>query len=187
MVLTPAFVAGNARASFVYSVAPVTTSTNFGAGSNLTVSAPFGGGNSGVMAGIQTISLGQVTASTTTAPPASDSGNIPLAPLVVKIINQNGGGQGSFIVNGTFNVTAINTSGVTSTYTPGALPPSLILGSYTYTLSNPVYTAPTPTLPGSLTYRITEVGPAVPEPSSFVLAGMGITMVGAMASRRRKA
>ena len=65
--------AGDARANFNYSVAPVTTSTNFGSGSNLTVTGFNNGAASAGLVGTQTINLAQVTQTSTTAALATDS------------------------------------------------------------------------------------------------------------------
>ena len=92
MALVSSCVVGDARAAFTYSVAPVTTSTNFGVGSNLTVTAFNNGATSGVLTGSSGINVGQITQTSTTVFPATDTAKIPLAPLVITINNQNGGG-----------------------------------------------------------------------------------------------
>src|SRR5258708_12184525 len=89
MALVSSCVVGDARASFTYSVAPVTTSTNFGAGSNLTVTAFGNGAASGVMTGSSGINVGQITQTSTTVAPATATPNLPLAPPVLTINNQN--------------------------------------------------------------------------------------------------
>src|SRR5206468_843813 len=110
---------------------PVLTNTSFGVGSNLTVTAANNGANSGVLSGSQSLLFGTVTQSSTTVQPSTDLGNIPLAPLVITIINQNGGGNGAFVVNGTFVVTRSDTSGFLSTFSAGSIsPPSLTLGAF---------------------------------------------------------
>jgi len=186
-VLSLAVLAPAARASFIYTVAPVITNTNFGVGSNLTVTAANNGANSGVLSGSQSLLFGTITQSSTTVQPSTDLGNIPLAPLVITINNQNGGGSGAFVVNGTFVVTRSDTSGFLSTFSPGSIsPPSLTLGAFTYTLSSPVYVSPTRTAGtnanGSLSYTINET--SVPEPSSFAMLGLAIVAL-ALAPRRR--
>jgi PEP-CTERM motif len=179
----------DARASFTYSVAPVTTSTNFGAGSNLTVTAFNNGATSGVLSGTQNINVAQITQTSTTAPPATDTASIPLAPLVITINNQNGGGSGAFTVNGGINVTRSDTGGAASIFTPGLITPSsLTLDGFIYTLSTASYSPPTIQSGlsgnGSLGYTVTET--AVPEPTSFALAGMGFAALGACVYRRRR-
>ncbi|WP_157898732.1 PEP-CTERM sorting domain-containing protein [Luteitalea pratensis] len=70
--------------------------------------------------------MGTILQTSTTVQPATDTVNIPLAPLVITITNQNGGGSGAFVVNGNIAVTRSDTSGFLSTFVPGSVnPPSL--------------------------------------------------------------
>ena len=182
---------GDARAGYTYMVAPVTTSTNFGTGSNLTVTAFNNGAVSGILSGDQTLNLAQITQTSTTVSPSTDTGSIPLAPLLVTINNVNGGGSGAFTINGTFNITRSDTTGASSTFIPGSISPvSLSLDGFVYTLSSPTYSPPTiqsgVSGNGSLGISITERA-AVPEPTSIVLAGMGFATLGVIAYRRRRA
>ncbi|MFO0952673.1 MAG: hypothetical protein U0835_16305 [Isosphaeraceae bacterium] len=99
-----------ARAAFTYSVTPVTTSTNFGAGSNLTISAANGGVTSAVLSGTQIINLAQVTQTSTTVQPATDTAIIALPPLVITITNVGSGTSGNFTLSGQINVTRSDTT-----------------------------------------------------------------------------
>ena len=178
----------DAQASFTYSVAPNSTVNTFG-GSSLTILAFNAGGNSAVLAGTQGINVAQISQTSTTVQPSTDTATISLPPLVVTINNQNGGGSGTFTVNGMINVTRSDTTGAASTFTPGVISPlTLVLGSFSYTLSTPAYSQPTIGAGGngngSLGYTITEA--SVPEPTSFALAGVGFAVVGALAWRRRQ-
>jgi hypothetical protein len=195
MALISSCVVGDARAAFTYSVAPVTTSTNFGSGSNLTVTAFNNGATSGVMTGSSGINVGQITQTSTTVAPATDTANIPLAPLIITINNQNGGGSGAFTVNGTFVVTRSDSSGAFSTFTPGSIaPPTLVLGNFSYTLGLPSYSPPTIGAGGngngSLGYFITEADvptvTAVPEPTSLAMAVGPLALLGIAALRRAR-
>ena len=186
--LSLAVLAPTAHASFIYTVAPVTVSTNFGNGSNLTFIAANNGAASGILSGSQSILLGAVTQSSTTVQPSTDTGSIPLAPLVITINNQNGGGSGAFTVNGFFAVTRSDTTGFDSSFSPGSItPPSLTLGAFTYTLNSPAYLSPTRTVgthaDGSLSYTITETQ-VTPEPATFAMAGLAFAAL-ALARRRR--
>jgi len=177
LVLVSAYAAGEARASFTYSVAPATTSYNFG-GSTLTVGAFNGGAVSPLLSGTQGINVAQISQSSTTAPPATDAGSFALPPLVVTINNQNGGGTGTFTVNGTIVVTRSDTAGAASTFTPGSITPAtLTLGIYLYTLSAPSYSQPTigsgGNGNGALGYTLTETQ-IIPEPSSMLLGLLGL-------------
>ncbi len=178
----------DARATFMYEVAPVTSTTDFGAGSALTVSAFNGGSYSGSLSGTQIINVAQITQTSTTVQPSTDTGSIALAPLIVTIDNLNGGGTGSFTVNGTIIVTRSDTTGAVSSFTPGTItPPTLVLGSFFYTLLNPSYSAPTIGAGGNgnggLSFTITET--FVPEPSSMLLSLLGLPAL--VLFRRRRA
>jgi hypothetical protein len=136
-------VAPAARASFTYSVSPVSLSTNFGAGSNLTINAFNNGGPSPFLDGSQDVLLVHVTNTSTTVAPPTDTASVS-GSVTVTINNLNGGGSGSFVVAGTIVVTRSDTLGAASTFTlTSILPPMLILGAFDYTLSNPVYIPPT--------------------------------------------
>lgn len=176
-----------AQASFTYSVAPATSSTNFGAGSTLTVTAFSGGGTSGTLSGTQNLNLASVTITTTTAPPATDTGTIALAPLVVTINNQNGGGSGTFTVAGDIVVTRSDTGGTVSSFTLTSIIPSVLkLGSWSYSLTAPTYSGPTVMAPqGSLGITIMES--AVPEPASMALMGIGVVVLAGYGLRRKRA
>lgn len=175
-----------ARASFTYSVAPINTITPFGAGSTMTVAAFNGGGVSGTLSGVQIINLAQITQSSTTVPPATDTSlGIPVN-LTVTINNLNGGGSSNFVVSGNIVVTRSDTQGAASTFNlVSVLPPVLNLGGFLYTLSSPSYAAPTIQAGvsgnGSLSMLITET----PEPASVALMGIGTAALAGLAIRRR--
>jgi hypothetical protein len=175
-----------ARASFTYSVAPVNTVTPFGAGSTLTVAAFNGGVASGTLSGIQNINLAQITQTSTTVPPATDtSPGIPVV-LTVTINNLNGGGSSNFVVSGNIVITRSDTQGAASTFVLGSIvPAALNLGSFVYTLGATSYAPPTIQAGvsgnGSLSILITET----PEPASIALMGIGTAALAGLAIRRR--
>ena len=188
LVLVSAAAVSDARASFTYSVAPASTTNNFG-GSSLTVAAFNGGAASGTLAGVQSINVAKISQTSTTVSPATDTGSFGLPPLIITVNNLNGGGSGTFTVNGTIVVTRSDTTGAASTFTPGAITPAVLtLGAFSYTLSSPAYSPPTigggGNGAGALGYTITEA--SVPEPTSFALAGIGFAVVGALSWRRRQ-
>ena len=188
LVLFSAAAVSDARASFTYSVAPASTTYNFG-GSSLVVAAFNGGATSTILSGTQSINAAQITQTSTTVSPATDTGSFGLPPLILTVNNLNGGGSGTFTVNGTIVVTRSDTTGAASTFTPGAITPAVLtLGAFSYTLSSPSYSPPTIQAGGngngSLGYTITEA--SVPEPTSFALAGIGFAVVGALSWRRRQ-
>ena len=87
LVLVSAAAVSDARASFTYSVAPASTTYTFG-GSTLIVAAFNNGVASPVLAGNQSINAAQITQTSTTVAPATDTGSFGLPPLVITINNQ---------------------------------------------------------------------------------------------------
>lgn len=184
-LVTTAALCQTAHAAFTYNVSPLTTSTNFGAGSNLTLSAAFNGAISSPLAGTQIINLAQVTQTSTTVSPATDTATIPFS-LITTITNA--GGSAPITMTGTLNVLRSDTQGAISTFSlTSFLPTPLVLGGFNYTLSSPTYAAPTigagTTANGSLSVMITET--AIPEPASLGVLAMG--GVALLARRRRQA
>ena len=173
-----------AKAAFTYSVAPVNTVTAFGAGSSMTVSAFNGGAPSGNLSGNQIINLAQITQTSTTVPPATDTS--PGIPVLLTVTITNGGGSSAFTVSGNIVVTRSDTQGAASNFVlVSVLPPVINLGGLQYTLGSPSYAAPTISAGvsgnGSLSMLITET----PEPASIALMGIGTAALAGLAIRRR--
>jgi len=193
--------ASDARASFNYSVVVTPTPVVFGAGNTSTyTSTPSftSGSPSGTLTGTQTINIVQTTQTSTrvgTAPfgaGQTDQTTIPNYQAVVTINNLNGGGSANITVLGTLNITRSDTLGANSNYVlTSILPTSITLGQFTYSLSNPTYTAPTIAAGGNagggMSILITEAPvPGVPEPASLVMMGTSVLALGGLSVLRRR-
>jgi hypothetical protein len=125
-----------------------------------------------------------VGASSTTAPPASDSGSVPLSE---NFSITGTPGTLTFTLTGTFSLLAGSTGGIVSTYN-GTI--TNVVGSgYTVTFAG--YAPPSPGS-GSGTFNdgnisLTIIPQTVPEPASVAMLGLGLLSVGGVALRRRMA
>jgi len=181
--------AGNAQASFNYSVTATPSPVSFGAGntSTYTTTPSFTSGSpSGTLGGNQSINLVQTTQSSTRNP-GTDTTSFQLT-IVTTINNLNGGGSSTITLVGTLAVQRSDTTGAQSTFTQTSISPSSItLGGFVYTLSSPTYTAPTigsTPANGGISINITEN--AVPEPASLVMMGTSALVLGGLTVIRRR-
>lgn len=177
-----------AEASFTYSVSLLTTNPSFGSGSSLIVSAYNSGITSPTFSDEQYINLAQVTLSTTTAPPATDTATrfVSLTTTVNNLNGSSGTLTGTIAFSGTINVTRCDTEGAASTFTLSNLTPAtLTLGGYQYTLSNPDYVAPTLGVggPSNGSFYATLTETPIPEPASLSVLAVGAA---ALLCRRRR-
>jgi PEP-CTERM motif len=125
-----------------------------------------------------------VAATSTTAPPASDSGMVTLSE---NFSLTGTPGTMSFTLTGTFLLQNGSTGGILSFY-PGSL--TNIVGSG-YTVAFAGYAPPSPnSTPGSFNdgnISLTIIPNSVPEPASVAMLGLGLLSVGGVALRRRMA
>jgi hypothetical protein len=125
-----------------------------------------------------------VGASSTTAPPASDSGSVVLSE---NFSLTGTSGTETFTLTGTFALTAGSTGGIVSTYS-GTI--TNVVGSG-YTVSFAGYAPPSPGSGAGAfndgNISLTIIPTSVPEPASIAMLGLGLVSVGGLALRRRMA
>jgi len=179
------FAGQSASAAFTYSLSPTSINVGF-SNSSLSIAAYNGGITSPTLSGTQIINLAQITQTSATVPPATDSAIIPFT-FSININNLNGGGSAPFTLTGNINVTRSDTQGAISTFSlTSILPPVITLDSRQYSISSFSYAAPTIQAglsgSGALSAVITET--VIPEPASLMVLGLGAT---ALMARRRRA
>jgi len=175
-----------AKANFTYSVAPATSTTNFGS-STYTITPGFPTPTvSPVLGGTQIINLVQ-TSQTSNRTSGTDTTVIPVS--IATTINSVGDGSGTITLTGNISVTRSDTTGAASTFAlTSILPASITLGAFTYQMSAPTYTAPTinsTTANGGISITVTET-PTIPEPASLVMMGTSVLALGGLAIVRRR-
>src|SRR4051812_42235343 len=112
-MLAVALVAGEARAAFDYSTVinpPPGGSANFGTGSSIT----FGPVTKTNLTGTQNINIANVTITSTTVAPPTDSGNIPFTDTITITDPTGGATNGTITVTGAIDITRPDTGGESS-------------------------------------------------------------------------
>jgi hypothetical protein len=106
---------------------------------------------------------------------------------ITMTVTDGGVGSTSFNVSGSLALNVTNGSG-TLTSTPTASPTSFTFNGFQYTISNVVFAGTTLSngnTPPNAVFALTVT--AVPEPTSFVVMGMGVATAGGLMLRRRLA
>jgi len=197
------FVGDSARASYNYatslsilSVSPGGTITNGTTGANVVV-----GGTTLFLSnvartalfvpGANTLNIGDVAVTTTTASPAGDTFTVTYQDVFSLTNTPPPGTSASqnFTVTGVLTLTGINTGNGTIVNNYNApTSGSFTLGGVGFTGSADNFGNPTINgAPGSLGGTIITTFNAVPEPASFVMLGLGIGGIGLLGFRKARA
>jgi hypothetical protein len=109
--------------------------------------------------------------------------------LTLTLTDQASNVSGNISFSGVFNGTvAAHSANISSTFT-GPTSQTIVLGNYKYTVTLPYYTPPGPpdaTNAGSISAHVTvtmELVKNLPEPSSLLLAGLGVLLVSLVHTR----
>ncbi len=183
------FTASSGHASYTYSTTPTPAVTNFG-DSTATLSSVTSGTP---LTDTTFVNIANVVITSTTAPPGTDTTSIPVSIPVVITNTPTAGlpGTGTITVMGTLAITRSDSGGEISTFVLSSIVNNgAIIGGGSFTLSSPVYSAPTvnatSTGIGNISMMISD--PVVPEPASLVMLGSGLVAVLGLSLglRRRK-
>jgi len=182
-------VGGTSQAAFTYSTTENPSTFTFGGSTvNLT-----GVTSATSLSGTTIINAVNVALTSTTAPPATDTGSLTFTDTVH--ITPTSGGSVNLLVNQTLTFIRSDTGGEVSfdTLNAGASTLSGTAGGFTYTISAIQYAGPTVggsgnNGPGTISYIIQETPVVtVPEPASVAMVVLGLGGVFAARRFRRRA